>query len=147
MIKVGVLNTHTRIHIAEHSIWQLCHSLGLAYVKHMPHFLAPSYPPHLQATVTCDLHCCRVSDLHFNIALPSSKQVWRERPAQLLQLMISIIGSATEQVNELGVSFQLNLHLNKQANLVYAPSLIYTTRQFIHSSYRQCIVVTLMCCK
>ena len=49
--------------------------------------------------------------------------------------MISITDSTTEQASEFSVSFQLDLYLNQRANMVYAPSSIYITQQFVHSSY------------
>ena len=45
-----------------------------------------------------------------------------------------------EQVSELDVSFQLDFHLKKRANLVYVPISIYFTYQFLHSSYGLCIL-------
>ena len=57
--------------------------------------------------------------------------------------MISIVHSTTEQASELGMSFQLNFHLNKQANLAYAPNLIYIAYQFLHPSYGLCIAICL----
>ena len=53
-------------------------------------------------------------------------QVWHE--SWHLQLLISIMDSTSEQMTELGVSFQLDFH---QVNSVYAPSSIYIAQQFL----------------
>ena len=57
--------------------------------------------------------------------------------------MISIVDSTTEQASELGVSFQLDFHLNKKANLAYTQISIYIAYQFLHPSYGLCIAICL----
>ena len=42
--------------------------------------------------------------------------------------MISIVDNTTEQVSKLGVSFQLDFYLNKQAKLVCTTSTIYMSQ-------------------
>ena len=55
--------------------------------------------------------------------------------------MISVLDNTTEEANKLGMSFQLDFHLNKWANFAYTPSLICIAQQFLHFSYEQCIAV------
>ena len=53
--------------------------------------------------------------------------------------MISIIASTIEQASKLGVSLQLDIHRNKQAPSISTQFDLHRF-QFLHSSYRQCML-------
>ena len=123
--------------------WQLCCSLGPACnVNCMSCFWSPRGPP--QATGTCDLYRCWVSGWTSSSSLMCYKIVSEfSMKFDLHSTWSQLIDSTTEQASEFSVSFQLDLYLNQQANMVYAPSSIYITQQFVHSSYGQCIAICL----
>ena len=68
-------------------------------------------------------HYKAVSELAMNLGLHSS---WSQSWIALLKKWVSI-----------------QLDLNNQASLAYAPSLIYITQQFLYSSHGQCFAICL----